>query len=161
MLEDSDIFASLYGVGSFDDILITLSEDEREHWQTHLHFINEKSSNLDNWLSEALAGKYALSIDCFQKLREVGYLGNPANFTGTYLSYVAHEALYFNYEKDVFNSSNENSFDEVVIFDEDIYTGGWAATISQEVEVPTDLELDNYSKLEVELLRGCPDSNGA
>ena len=149
-----------YVKSSFDDILINLSEDEREHWQTHLHFINEKSSNLNNWLSESLAGKYALSIDCFQKLREVGYLGNPASFTGTYLSYVAHEALYFNYEKDVFNSSNENSFDEVVIFDEDIYTGGWAATISQEVEVPTDLELDNYSKLEVELLRGCPDSNG-
>ena len=45
-----------------------------------------------------MSGKYALSIDCFQRLREVGYLGNPASFTGTYLSYIEHEALYFDYE---------------------------------------------------------------
>jgi len=149
-----------YIKSTFDDILITLSEDEQNHWNTHLHFINEKTSNLDNWLSESLSGKYALSIDCFQRLREVGYLGNPATFSGTYMSYIAHEALYFNYEQEVFNTSNQSEFDEVTIFDEDIYTGGWAATISQTVTLPSDIELNNYSKLEVELLRGCPDSNG-
>ena len=149
-----------YIKSTFDEILITLSNEEQAHWKQHLHFINTKSSNLNNWLSEALDGKYALSIDCFQRLREVGYLGNPASFTGTYMYYLAHEALYFNYEKDVFNTSNQSTFDEVVIFDEDIYTGGWASTISQEVEVPSNIELNNYSKMEVELLRGCPDSDG-
>ena len=104
--------------------------------------------------------KYALSIDCFQRLREVGYLGNPATFSGTYMSYIAHEALYFNYEQDVFTTSNESTFDEITIFDEDIYTGGWAATISQTVALPSNNILDNYSKLEVELLRGCPDTDG-
>ena len=80
--------------------------------------------------------KYALSIDCFQRLREVGYLGNPTTFSGTYMSYIAHEALYFNYEKDVFSSSNESTFDEIVIFDEEIYTGGWAATLPTVIELP-------------------------
>ena len=62
--------------------------------------INAKTSDLNNWLSESLSGTYGISIDCFQRLREIGYLGNPQSFTGTYMSYIAHEALYFNYEKD-------------------------------------------------------------
>jgi len=149
-----------YLKSSFDEILMELTEEEQAHWKNHLHFINAQSTGLDNWLSEALPGKKALSIDCFQRIREVGYLGNPASFTGTYIHYLAHEALYFNYEQDVFNTSNASTYDEVVIFDEDIYTGGWAATISQTVEVPSDLQLNNYSKMEVELLRGCPDADG-
>ena len=115
---------------------------------------------MDNWLDDALSGQYAISIDCFQRIREVGYLGNPASFTGTYLSYLAHEAHYFNYELNVFNTSEESTYDEITIFDEDYYTGGWAATISQTVELPTLEQLNNYDQLEVELLRGCPDANG-
>jgi len=149
-----------YIKSTFDSILATLTEEEQEHWRTHLHFINARSTTLDNWLSEALSGTYGISIDCFQRIREVGYLGNPANFTGTYISYLAHEAWYFNYEKNIFEESNASSYDEVIIFDEDIYTGGWAATISQDVVLPSDLDLNNYTKLEVELLRGCPDANG-
>ena len=145
---------------SFDNILSGMSNEEQAHWNSHLHFINARSTELDNWLSEALTGTYGISIDCFQRIREIGYLGNPASFTGTYMSYLAHEAHYFNYEKDVFLSSNESSFDEIIVFNEEIYTGGWAATISQEVTLPTDQLLDNYSKLEVELLRGCPDGAG-
>ena len=144
----------------FDNILENYTEEEQQHWQNHLHYINARSTELDNWIGEAINGKIGFSIDCFQRIREIGYLGNPANFTGTYLSYLAHEAHYFNYELDVFTSSNESTFDEVVIFDEDIYTGGWASTISQEVSLPSDIALDNYSKMEVELLRGCPDADG-
>ena len=149
-----------YIKSSFDEILATLSEEEREHWNRHLHFINAKTSDLNNWLSESLSGTYGISIDCFQRLREIGYLGNPQSFTGTYMSYIAHEALYFNYEKDVFSTSNESDYDEVIIFDEELYTGGWAATLPTIVEIPSDVLLDNYSKLEVDLLRGCPNANG-
>jgi len=150
-----------YIKSTFDEILITLSEEEQSHWNEYLHFINAKTSDLDNWLAESLSGTYGISIDCFQRLREIGYLGNPASFTGTYMSYIAHEALYFNYEKNVFSTSNESTFDEVVIFDEEIYTGGWASTLPATIEIPSDILLNNYSKLEVEPLRGCPDSNGS
>jgi len=149
-----------YIKSSFDEILGTLSEEEREHWNKHLHFVNAKTSDLNNWLSESLSGTYGISIDCFQRLREIGYLGNPQSFTGTYMSYIAHEALYFNYEKDVFSSSNESDYDEIIIFDEVLYTGGWAATLPTTIEIPSDILLDNYSKLEVDLLRGCPDASG-
>ncbi|MBI45659.1 MAG: hypothetical protein CMG66_05810 [Candidatus Marinimicrobia bacterium] len=149
-----------YLKSTFDEILMDLSEEEQNHWKNHLHFINARASELDNWLSDALPGKKALSIDCFQRIREVGYLGNPANFTGTYIHYLAHEALYFNYERNVFNNSNQSSYDEIVIFDETVYTGGWAATLPTVVELPSNDILDSYSKLEVELLRGCPDVDG-
>ena len=143
----------------FDTILENFSDEDQQHWKEHIHYINARSTELDNWIGEAINGKIGFSIDCFQRIREIGYLGNPANFTGTYMSYLAHEAHYFNYELDVFSTSNESTFDEVVIFNEDIYTGGWAATISQEVSLPSDMALDNYSKMEVELLRGCPDAD--
>ena len=149
-----------YIKSDFDSILSNFSEELQAHWKSHLHFVNARSTTMDNWLSESLSGTYGISIDCFQRIREIGYLGNPASFTGTYMSYLAHEAHYFNYEKNVFSESNQSSFDEITIFDEEIYTGGWAATISQDVLLPSDSELDNYSKLEVELLRGCPDGNG-
>ena len=149
-----------YIKGTFDDITNTLSSDLQSHWKNHLHFINMKLSDMNNWLPEALAGHYAISIDCFQRIREVGYLGNPATFSGTYMSYLAHEALYFNYELDVFTESNQNNFDEIIIFDEEIYTGGWAATLPTVIELPENDTIDNYSKLEVELLRGCPDVDG-
>ena len=43
-------------------------------------------------------------------------------------------------------------------FDRAHYTGGWAATISQNVTFPSDVEeLLNYSGMSIELLRGCPD----
>ena len=59
--------------------------------------------------------------------------GNPATFSGTYMSYIAHEALYFNYEQEVFNTSNQSEFDEVTIFDEDIYTGIEENTLNDDI----------------------------
>ena len=118
-----------------------------------------RSLDLDNWLSTALNGKNALAIDTSQKIREIGYLGNPASFTGTYIHYLAHEAVYFNYEKNIF-AEPEEPYDEFIVFDEEIYTGGWAASISNTIEFPSAEQMSSYSKMEVELLRGCPDSNG-
>ncbi len=142
----------------YDEILEDFSEDEQNHWNNHLHFINEKTSNLDNWLSTALTGKFAFAIDSFQKIREIGYLGNPATFSGTYIHYLAHEALYFDYENNIFSDTGEE-YDEITVFEREHYTGGWAASISQTVDIPNQQELSAYNKMEVELLRGCPDSN--
>ena len=148
-----------YIKGEFDEILGTLSENLQNHWNDRLHFINAKTSSLDNWLSEALAGKSALAIDSFQKIRQIGYLGNPASFTGTYIHYLAHEALYYEHELSIFQDSGE-SYDEIVIFEEELYTGGWASSISQLIQTPTEFSSLSYNKMEVELLRGCPDGNG-
>ena len=67
-------------------------------------------------------GKSALAIDQSQQLRQIGYLGNPSSFTGTYISYLAHEAVYFDYEYNTFNENDESSYDEIVVFDGDHYT---------------------------------------
>ena len=141
---------------AFDEVLLTLPENEQIHWNNHLHFINAKTSELNNWLSESLSGTYGISIDCFQRIREIGYLGNPASFTGTYLSYVAHEAIYFNYELETLYEPDRN-YDEVTIFDKDLYSGWWGSTISKIVDFPSNEQLSSYSGMSVELLRGCPD----
>ena len=130
---------------SFDEILSGMSEEEQNHWNTHLHFVPTRSLDLDNWLATALNGKKALAIDTFQEIREIGYLGNPATFTGTYLSYIAHEAVYLNYELETFMPTDEN-YDEVTIFDEEIYTGGWASTTTKIVDLPDDLSIQEYNK---------------
>ena len=143
----------------FDFILNGFSEDEQQHWKNHLHFVPDKCDSHSNEFTDAVCSIRANSIDRFQRWRQVGYLGNPTNFQGTYISYLAHEALYFNYEHNAIFDS-ESNYDEITVFDEEIYTGGWAATISKLVEFPNQNDLNQYSGMSIELLRGCPDSNG-
>lgn len=143
----------------FDFLLNAFSEEEQEHWKKHLHFVPDKCDSHSQEFTDAVCGIRANSIDRFQRWRQVGYLGNPANFQGTYLSYLAHEALYFNYEHNAIYQPDLN-YDEIVVFEKEYYTGGWAATISELVEFPTLDELNNYSGMSIELLRGCPDANG-
>ena len=102
----------------YDEILADFSIEEQEHWNSHLHFVNQKTTDLDNWLSTALSGKFALAIDSFQKLRQIGYLGNPATFSGTYIHYLAHGALYFDYGNTILDSTGE-TYDEIIVFDEE------------------------------------------
>ena len=141
-----------------DLILLSMTEEEQAHWKTHLHFVPEKCDSHSSEFVSAVCDVRSVSIDRFQRWREVGYLGNPANFSGTYISYLAHEATYFNYEYDNIYEPNL-SYDEITVFEREYYTGGWAASISATVNIPLNEDLDNYSGLSVELLRGCPDSN--
>ncbi len=143
---------------SYDEILENMSDDLAAHWNRHLHFVPTKVSGFDNWLTEALQGRRAVAIDRFQRIREIGYLGNPNGFTGTYVKYISHEAIYFNSEWNSL-SEDESTYDEITVWERDHYTGGWAASISTVVEFPSNEELSNYSGMSVELLRGCPDAN--
>ena len=122
---------------TFDEILSTMSNEEQNHWKKHLHFIPTKVSSLGNWLTESLQGEYAIGIDRFQRIREVGYLGNPNGFTGTYMSYLAHEAIYYNSE---WNNilEDESTYDEITVWERDHYTGGWASSISELVDFPSN-----------------------
>ena len=54
----------------FDDIVSGLPLLEQMHWNNHLHFVPERSLDMDNWLADALNGKKALAIDTFQKISE-------------------------------------------------------------------------------------------
>ncbi|MDP6143211.1 MAG: peptide-N-glycosidase F-related protein, partial [Candidatus Marinimicrobia bacterium] len=77
----------------------------------------------------------------------------------THMSYLAHETLFYNYVWDALFDP-DSSYDEITVFDKEIYTGGWASSITQIVEFPSNEELDQYSGMKVELLRGCPDADG-
>ena len=131
----------------------------QEHWKSHLHFIPTKATELDNWLKDRVNGTYAFSIDRFQRIKQAGYLGNPAGFTGFYMNFLAHEAKYQNYEWNVLNE-DESTYDEITVFEREHYTGGWASTIETLVEFPELEALNNYTGMSLELLRGCPDANG-
>jgi len=143
----------------FNEVLSDFSPVEQAHWNSHLHFVPVRTYDLDNWISDRINSEYAFAIDGFQKIRQIGYLGNPTNFSGTYLSYIAHEAVYLNYELETFLPTGEE-YDEVTIFDEEIYTGGWASTITKLVDLPSDADVQNYTRMKVDFLRGCPDANG-
>jgi len=131
----------------------------QEHWKTHLHFISTKSNELNNWISNRIAGTYAFSIDRLQRIKQAGYLGNPAGFSGFYMNFLAHEVTYHDYEWNVLNE-DESTYDEITVFEKEHYTGGWASTIETIVGFPDLESLDNYSGMSIELLRGCPDANG-
>ena len=67
--------------------------------------------------------------------------------------------MFYDYQ---WNALNEDvtTYDEVSVFEREHYTGGWAATIETVVEFPNLDQLNNYSGMSIELLRGCPDANG-
>ena len=137
----------------FDEILDGMSDEIQIHWKKHLHFVPTQVDSLNSWLSEALNGKYAIGIDRFQKIKEIGYLGNPNGFTGTYINYLAHEAHYYNYEWNALNEDEE--FYEITVFDSTLYSGGWSPTISNIVNLPdTDL-LSTFSRMEIEARMPC------
>ena len=144
--------------GEFDLILAGMSEEEQVHWKKHLHFIPNKCDSHSEEFANAVCDIRSISIDRFQRWREVGYLGNPANFSGTYMSYLSHEALYFNYEFNVLYEPDE-IYDEITVFEREHYTGGWASSIFKAVELPSDADISGYKGLSVELLRGCPDAD--
>ena len=143
----------------FDIILNQFSDELKAHWLEHLHFSAKKISEYDSWLSQGLANRQALVINQFQLLQEVGSLSNPDGFVGNYLHYLAHEALFYDYEWNVLNE-DESTYDEITVFEREHYTGGWASTIETLVEFPELEALNNYTGMSLELLRGCPDANG-
>ena len=143
----------------FDVILNQFPESLQIHWLTHLHYSAKKISEYESWLSAGLANRSALGINQFQELQEIGSLSNPDGFIGNYLHYLAHEALFYDYQWNALNE-DENTYDEVSVFERELYTGGWAATIEKVVEFPALDQLNNYSGMSIELLRGCPDANG-
>ena len=156
---DSNYDAMLDLKAEFDIIINQLSSELKTHWLSHLHFSAKKISEYDSWLSEGLANRQALGINQFQLLQETGSLSNPDGFIGNYLHYLAHEALFYDYEWNVLNE-DESTYDEITVFERAHYTGGWASTIETIVEFPDIETLDNYSGMSIELLRGCPDANG-
>ena len=131
---------------AFDQILVDMPPELESHWRDHLHFCPIRLPELDNWLVESLSDQYALGIDRFQRIKQIGYLGNPATFSGTYMNYLSHEALYYNYEHQALAEPDEDYY-ELTVFDETIYTGGWASSICQIVEFPLEDELSTYDKL--------------
>ena len=143
----------------FDIVLNQFSDELRDHWLKHLHYSAKKISEYESWLAEGLANRSALGINQFQQIQEIGSLSNPDGFIGNYLHYLAHEALFYDYQ---WNALNEDvtTYDEVSVFEREHYTGGWAATIETTVEFPNLDQLNNYSGMSIELLRGCPDANG-
>ncbi len=144
--------------GEFDLILAGMSDEEQAHWKRHLHFIPDKCDSHGEDFVDAVCGVRAIGIDRFQRWKEIGYLGNPANFSGTYMGYIVHEAIYYNYEFGVLYD-DVGIYDEITIFEREYYTGGWAASIFKSVELPSNDDLTEYKGLSVELLRGCPDAN--
>ncbi len=141
---------------NFDEILADADPDFQIHWNSHLHFVSERTSQLDNWLPEALSGKYALGIDRFQRIRQIGYLGNPNGFTGTHMSYLAHEAIYYNYEWNTFSDLNSDML-EITVFDSVPYGGGWSPTLVDTVVFPDSEVLETIGRMEIEAFLPCPD----
>ncbi|MBC8479115.1 MAG: hypothetical protein H8D46_01520 [FCB group bacterium] len=133
----------------FQEVLVNFTPELQNHWESHLHFIPVQSTDLENWLGETLQGKYAFGIDRFQRIRQVGYLGNPNGFTGTYLSYIAHEAIYYDHQYEKFSTIDPEMM-EIALFDSVVYNGGWSPTLTANIILPDDEMLSTFNRMEVE-----------
>ncbi|SVE38575.1 uncharacterized protein METZ01_LOCUS491429, partial [marine metagenome] len=58
--------------GEFDVILAGMSDEELAHWKSHLHFVPDKCDSHAEEFVDAVCGIRSISIDRFQRWREVG-----------------------------------------------------------------------------------------
>ena len=107
---------------SIDLMLSNMTEEMQIHWKKYLHFVPNKCDSYGSDFVDAVCEIRSVGIDRFQRWKQIGYLGNPANFNGTYIAYLAHEAIYYNYEHEVLYE-DPNTYDEITVFDKTYYTG--------------------------------------
>ncbi len=83
-----------------DSYLRDLPVDVKAHWFDHVHFVTTPAQAIGGWLGDTIQAQQAFhfAIDRTQRLRQIGNTGDPVTGFTPRLSFVAHEARYYDYE---------------------------------------------------------------
>ncbi len=77
-------------------------------WQSHMHYVATASDRTDTWVDDLVAAygggglPLNFAVDRLQRIKEVGYLGDPTTGWSTYpATFLNYETRWFNYEAGV------------------------------------------------------------
>ncbi len=136
-----------------DAALSDLDESTRLHWQEHMHYVTERSTELDGWIADFVreTGRLWFAIDMFQRVRQLGMTTDILT-DSTRLHLIGHEAVYFSFERRraealaAFDFTRVRLFDDVSVRNERV----WG-------DLPPEEEMATYDTLYVDLSAFCPE----
>ncbi len=127
-----------------------------EAWSGRLHLVTVIPQTLVNWLGDFVKSKgyFAFGIDRFQRVREAGLLANVTGSGAGEMKFLAHEAIYFNFEwerEQVLNASDDTV---IPLFEaQEFANDGFV-----EVTLPAASEMATFDTLSFDLTLGCKDN---
>lgn len=137
-----------------DDAFSKMSQGQRDHWSSRVHFVEKPARSLDGWVGDVVrrTGYFVFSIDRFQRLRPAGLFGFLGSPLLPELSFAANEVRYFNYEWDL-QQRLSGSNDLVIPIIRDDSTAG--ARYSGAVMLPDAATMASFDNMEIELSLDC------
>jgi hypothetical protein len=160
-----DRLISLGGLGEqVDAALSAMDGPTADWWADRVHFISERSINVDGWLRDAmLSPRWPIAIDRFQRIRYVGSFADYNRYSSSAgwfepnLAMAANEVVYYNFE-----AERQDRLDAVDATIVNIWTGtsasdpGWAGRRTTiDVELPDAATMSGFDTLEYDLFLGC------
>ncbi len=161
---DADAFADAMSE-RIDDVTDALQDADRDWWRDRLHVVAVSWTDLGGWVERAMSSSgEGFGIDRFQHIRAIGQLADVTRYStalnnsGNWpweanLAYVAHEALYWNYESDRQDQLDAVDWTEVwVFYDENIAaTGNSLAT----VQLPDAAAMSGFDTMLLDVRHNC------
>ncbi|NUN12108.1 MAG: hypothetical protein HUU55_00575 [Myxococcales bacterium] len=137
-----------------DKSLSKLDFAEQCHWRRQIHFVTQPPGQITGWLGEFMqaVGYFGFAVDRQQRTRILGMLQPPQSNGALQLSYLANEAVYFNFERDREQALAEVESTEVVMFD-----NKHVGTETIDVEFPSAQQMAAYDTMLIDFSAFCPE----
>ncbi len=141
----------------------TLPNEEKIHWQTHIHFIDQQAWSITGGLGDVIGDwlSFYYGIDRFQKWREIGSLYNWARQWTSEpeyrMDYIATEAVMYNSEFMSEIRLEDPAITQVDIFNEDWHNGGWSSGYNSYTNAtfPNSNTMEDFNTLEIYSYHAC------
>ncbi|MBI5527856.1 MAG: hypothetical protein HY897_16120 [Deltaproteobacteria bacterium] len=136
-----------------------LDPAERDWWKGRVHFVSKTASALGNWVG-SYAGSPGLGfgVDRFQRIRDFGSPSDPMRYNESAqwfepnLSYVAHEAKYYEFEWARGQRLATENPTVVRLFDKENVQG----VVERDVPFPDAASMAGFDTIELDLTANCP-----
>lgn len=146
-----------------DEALAFLEEPLYSHWSARVHVVLDSGWEADGvsglnqqYYTDGSFVLWTSAIDRFQRVRELGYLCDPATGWEECLpEFLKYEAQYFNFEAERQARLDAETVTEVSVWQDQLMSdGGWAGVRSYaEIELPEDMTV--FDTLELDLSLEC------
>jgi len=154
--------------GRIDEALSGMSEEDRAHWESHVHVVAQASRALDGLVDDMFktdVARFGFAIDRFQRIRGVGNLAavdahNPQAGDWPYerRTYgLAYEARYFNFEMEREERLETQNATIIPVLGGDVIEQFGEATIA----LPDAATMAGFDSLEIDILMECPNRDAA
>jgi len=152
-------FAKVEGMKTrVDEVLATLSEEDRSWWSRRLHYVTQTASALPGWLGHVMATPgWGVGIDRLQRLRYIGSYADPtrhsssAGWFAPNLSMAANEVVQYNFEAE--REARLEAQDATVV---NVFPGGTGSDgAATDVVLPDATTMAGFDSLELDMTMAC------